>query len=587
MMKKPIPYALIAILVLAAVLRVSWIARGDTMNDEVFYGFRAIGPMDFDEATDQTTPWEWFDPRQNSSMENLGGQAGIPWWAHWSFHDHPPLVFWIQHFSIGLFGENNFALRFPSALFGVASVYLLCCLGRRLYSERVGLLTALILAVTLNHNYISRLGMQESYVIFFLFLGLYFFTRALQDDRYWLGVGAALGLGFLAKYNVLILAPILFTYLLLFRRDYFRKKNVWLGIVLALSLASPVIIYNAMLYRATGHFDFQLSYIVGQNPDVWKVAPGKEIGTLGERIANFIPRMIATNSWIFLALIVASLAGFLSRVLRNVRISPRTPLWESQKGVLGELFRRHAVLLISIVWLLALLAKIGPSYRFLTMLAPLLALIVALGIDACVPFFAERRRMGFAFAALLVGFELFYTVNNLIAYYPAGPAPWLSSKVRYENYNWGYNALGAYFKKELNGKMPALTFDVKYTFLDAMQNRFLQKARERAARPYPALIVTYGNFDRGAKLWVLDRLHMYHGWPVITLDTYVQYLRENGPDYYDRVGFKTQYFVFHTAIVPTPEFQALIRDLPYESIRNPRGEEVFRIYKRSATFDSN
>ncbi|MBI2039024.1 MAG: glycosyltransferase family 39 protein [Candidatus Niyogibacteria bacterium] len=571
--KKPtFRYALIAILVLAAVLRVGWIARGDPVNDEVFYGFRAIGLMDFDEAEHQTTPWEWFDSRQNSAAENLGGQADIPWWAHWSFHDHPPLVFWIEHLSIGIFGENNFGMRFPSAVFGVASVYLLYLLGRRLYSERAGLIAALLLAITLNHNYISRLGMQEAYVIFFLLLGLYFFGRALDDDRYWPGVGAAVGLGFLAKYNAAILAPIILTYAGFFRRDCFRRKEIWFGVLLAVAMASPVIIYNAMLYRAVGHFDFQLSFVFGQHPEVWQATPGKDIGTVTERVANFIPRLIATNSWVFLTLVVASLAGFAVRL--------RVLIGGFFRAVLG--FRRHALLALSVFWLLLLLLKIGPSYRFLTMLTPFLALIAALGLDTLAPFFENRRRFGFAALAVLVAFELFYTANNVIAYYPAGPTPWLASKVRYENYNWGYNALADYFKKELSGTMPALRFDVRYQFLDDMQERFLRRDREAGKQPYPAMIVIYGNVDRGAKLWVLDRLHIYHGWPVITLETYFRYLREQGPDYYDRVGFRNYYFVFHTAIVPTSEFQALARDLPYNGIQNPRGEEVFRIYKRDS-----
>ena len=81
---------LILILVLAAVLRLYGLSGGDTVNDEVFYGFRAVGLMDFDEAADQTTPWEWTDPE-------------IPGWMRMSFHDHPPLVFWIQHLSILVF----------------------------------------------------------------------------------------------------------------------------------------------------------------------------------------------------------------------------------------------------------------------------------------------------------------------------------------------------------------------------------------------------------------------------------------------------------------------------------------------------
>ena len=100
-----------AILVIAAILRLWGLNRGDTMSDEVFYAFRAIGPMDFDHAEFQTTPLEWFDPQ-------------IPAWTKLSFHDHPPLVFWVQHFFIKIFGENNFAFRLPSALLGIASVWL-------------------------------------------------------------------------------------------------------------------------------------------------------------------------------------------------------------------------------------------------------------------------------------------------------------------------------------------------------------------------------------------------------------------------------------------------------------------------------
>ena len=150
-------YLILIILIVSTFLNLWGISRGDPINDEVLTGFRAIKLVDFDEAAQQTTPWEWMD-------------GHIPWWAHLSFHDHPPLVFWIEHFSISLFGENNFAMRLPSALLGITSVYLLYLLIRRLYSRRAGLMGAALYGVTLNHLYISRVGMQEAYVIFFILL---------------------------------------------------------------------------------------------------------------------------------------------------------------------------------------------------------------------------------------------------------------------------------------------------------------------------------------------------------------------------------------------------------------------------------
>ena len=121
---------LIAILLIAALLRFWGLTRGDPVNDEVLMGFRSIGLIDFDLAEFQTTPWEWFDIKTGLDVGSnvpttyrFGG--GIPWWTRFSWHDHPPLVFYVQHLSFALFGENLFALRFPSALLGVAAVYLI------------------------------------------------------------------------------------------------------------------------------------------------------------------------------------------------------------------------------------------------------------------------------------------------------------------------------------------------------------------------------------------------------------------------------------------------------------------------------
>lgn len=514
---------LILILAVSAILRIGWLARGDAVNDEVFYGFRAIGPMDFDQAAEQTTPLEWWDPR-------------IPSWTRLSFHDHPPLTFWIQHVFIKILGENNFAMRLPSALLGVVSVYLVFLLGSLLFSPTAGVVSAGFLSVTLNHVYISRVGMQESYVIFFMLLALCLF---LKEKWRWLGV--VLGFAFLAKYNLFILVPIFFSYLLWKKRNAFKNKDLWIGIFLSVLIFSPVVIYNIMLYRAVGHFDFQFSYIFGQNPEVWKVAPGKEIGTLADRLRDFIPRLIATHSWMFLILFAISL-----------------------------IFLRNKFLFLIFGFLFLLLLKIGPSYRFLTVLTP----FMALSIGALM-----RKYKAFPLTLIFI-FEIFYAYNNQIAYYPIGYSPWFSSKVRYENYNWGNNELVSFFEKEFKRKIPALTFDMKYKFLEDAQSKFIEKDKQKGYGLYPALVVTHGNFDRGAKLWGLDRLHIYHGWPIITLETYLQYLKENGLGYYENAGFKNFYFVQSANIVPNPLFSELTKNIEPISIKNSRNDEMFKIFKK-------
>jgi len=531
-------YWLFAILLLAAALRLYGLDMGDTVNDEVFYAFRGLGWIDYDRAETQKTPLEWWDPRAT------GGATEIPWWTKLSFHDHPPLVFAVQNIFMRVFGDSTFAERLPSAILGVASVYLIYLIGAILFSELAGLVAAAFLAVTLNHIYISRVGMQEAYVIFFMLLTSYLFLKAVRNDNYLIWTGVALGFAFLTKYNAFILVPIFLAYLTLYKRDYFLNKKLWLVALIAFLIFSPVIVYNIMMYRAVGHFDFQISYILGQEHPEWPSQPGKEIGTLGDRLKNFISRLIAANSWLFLGLFAVSL-----------------------------IFLRNAFLWLIFIFLFLLLMLIGPSYRFLTMLTPWMAL--SLG-----GFTAKWRANHLIFLLIpIFAFEIFYSYNNQIAYYPKGPTPWLSSKVRYENYNWGYNELENYLNKELSGKMPALTFVNRYQFLDDLQDNALAKARAKGLEPYPALLVYYGNIDEGPKLWILEKLHIYHGWPIIAFDTYRQFLRDEGLDYYKKSGFKQYYFIEAANSVAPPEFRNIVGEKDSLLIRNPRGDIVFKVYK--------
>lgn len=576
-------YWLIFILLVAAFLRLYNLSSGDPVNDEVFYAFRGLGMMDFDEAELQTTPLEWYD-----SVDPPNGR----WWMKLSFHDHPPLVFAAQSVFMRLFGERVWAFRLPSALLGVASVYLLFAISSSLFTPLVGLIAAALMAVTLNHVYISRIGLQESYVIFFILLASHFFLRGLNNRRAFVWAGIAFGFGLLAKYTVAIIAPILLTHAALFRRDVFYKKELWLGALLTLVIFSPVLLYNIGLYQAAGHFDFQLSYIFGQDPDVWKVAPGKDIGTFADRVKNFVPRLVATNSWLFLALFGVALAVFLAKFLLPVipgllvRRScggggTRNP-GRSYSNVLENIGIRNGVWFVAIAlsWTVLLMLKIGPSYRFLTMLTPWVALAVGMVLVGAY----ERLRdagMGkaafVAFAVMLM-FENAYAINNEIADYPVGPTKWFASKVRYENYNWGYNELGDYFTKEFEGKAPAITFDVKYKFLETLRDAALAKANAGGALLYPALVITEGNFDRAAKLWTLDRLHIYHAWPMISGDTYRQYLAERGADFFARAGFTNYYFVVPTNSVLPADLRPLTERAEVVSIKNKRGDVAFNIY---------
>lgn len=543
---------LIALMLVSALLRLWGLQKGDPVNDEGINAFRAVGMMDFDEAPQQTTPLEWFDPAR-------------PFWTRMSFHDHPPLVFLTQHVFMRVLGEQVWVFRLPSAFLGVVSVWLLYLLGKRLYGAGAGLMAAILFGITLNSVYISRVGLQESFVIFFILLTLYFFIRALEHSRWFLLVGVALGLGLLAKYTAAIIVPALLLYALLFRRDIFQSRQFWFGMGVAFALFLPVIVYNIQMYRAVGHFDFQFSFIFGQASEEWPSSPGKEIGTMGERLRVFVPRLIATHSWVFLFLFAASVAGFFAALARNAR----------------AILRRYALLLCAGGFVVSLLLVIGPSFRFLTMLTPFFAL--AVGVFSAGALSEGRgKKLGVVLFGGVLLFEFFYTINNQWLATPIGPEPWLSSRVRQERADLGFNKLGAYFAREFAERVPALTFNMRYQFLEQLRQRALDRGIAQHAEPYPALVVFDGEFNRAeriARIWTLDRLLIYHAWPVIDSGSYAAAIAQHGADYYRQIGFRQFYIVIKTGEQLSPALQPFLANtarIEHISAANGPGFTVYR-----------
>lgn len=95
------------------------------------------------------------------------------------FTEKPPLFFWLQALSMQLWGVNEFAARFPNAVFGVLVLLSLYFTGKRLMDERFGLIWALsYLGSILPHLYF-RSGIIDPVFNFFIFLGVAFLARTV------------------------------------------------------------------------------------------------------------------------------------------------------------------------------------------------------------------------------------------------------------------------------------------------------------------------------------------------------------------------------------------------------------------------
>lgn len=78
------------------------------------------------------------------------------------FFEKPPLYFWGECLSFAIFGKvNEFTARFPVALYGMLSTLLVYYTGKKIVSRRFGLISAIILATTLEFVMLAKFAILD------------------------------------------------------------------------------------------------------------------------------------------------------------------------------------------------------------------------------------------------------------------------------------------------------------------------------------------------------------------------------------------------------------------------------------------
>jgi mannosyltransferase len=96
----------------------------------------------------------------------------------------PPLCFLILHFARWIFGDSEWALRLASAIAGWLCIPAIYLLGKKLYSEREGVMAALFLAVLWRPVYYSQEARPYAMLILLSILTSYFWWDLMQGLRY-------------------------------------------------------------------------------------------------------------------------------------------------------------------------------------------------------------------------------------------------------------------------------------------------------------------------------------------------------------------------------------------------------------------
>lgn len=148
-----------------------------------------------------------------------------------------PLHIYASAVSIYFFGLNDFAVRFPSALFGIVNIFLLYLLVSKLFKNQfIALTAAFLLTISPWHIQFSRVIWETNFALFFFLLGLYSFLESRQDKKIFFLIISFIFFGIATfTYNAAKVFIVIFLPLLLFsQKNYLlkHKKYVFLSLII-------------------------------------------------------------------------------------------------------------------------------------------------------------------------------------------------------------------------------------------------------------------------------------------------------------------------------------------------------------------
>src|SRR3989344_3184986 len=161
--------------------------------------------------------------------------------------------------SILYFLKLNFLIQFLIPLFGALSITLIYLIGKEMFSQKVGIYSAILLTLVPLHVFYSSKILTDVFSTFFALLVILVFWKGFEkDNKNWkLLFGPVLALALLSRYTLLWLIPLFPIYLLIKNKSlrFAKDKHLWYSILLFFIFLVPWFIYGIVQYHnALGAF---------------------------------------------------------------------------------------------------------------------------------------------------------------------------------------------------------------------------------------------------------------------------------------------------------------------------------------------
>jgi 4-amino-4-deoxy-L-arabinose transferase-like glycosyltransferase len=294
--------------------------------------------------------------------------------------EFPPLFYWIEALSMKALGANDFAAKFPVALFGAATIMVTYFIAYELTGQ---IWLALIsLAVMMTSQYFMKYAthaMTDVPYTFFFALSILFYFKAFRQPRFFALSGLAVGLALLTRPYVGIMLFAIFLTHVLWNR---RKDLLWSAYVLSglgLALLLPAIWYFVQ-YRLHGALGvsgpaalISVQMASGKAPDFMKILQGS---------TKYLTQLLKLY-WPWLPFMIIGLATQSRKAFRERDLTA-------------------TLLLAWIAWVfIPFSLSSAKQLRYIMAIFPAFAILAAMPIYRWIP--AQRRKMCF-YGFYILGF---------------------------------------------------------------------------------------------------------------------------------------------------------------------------------------
>lgn len=305
---------------------------------------------------------------------------------------HPPGWFVILWSWGKLFGYSEFTVRLPSVFFGVLTIYIIYLIGKKLVSENLGLISALLLSINPLHIYYSQEARMYVLATLAVAINIFLLIKLIKGEKVNLILLIISNLFILlSDYIAYFIFPAQLIFLLLIKRREIMKQ--WF-----MALIGALVFFTVWIPVFLKQLDIGAS--ASANLPTWKfVVGGFDFKTIPLTIVKFIiGRISLANKIIYAVAMLPVVSLFIYLLWRG---------WKTLTGYPKKMLFAWVLIPPLIATIISVIIPVYSYFRVLYII-PGFIILIANGILS----FNRKIRYGFLTTVILI--EAFCTLVYLL-----------------------------------------------------------------------------------------------------------------------------------------------------------------------------